>query len=198
MNVGQLVGLVGRKRSGKDSVALIMIEQKWLRAAFADTVRQVALAIDPVVMLGPSLDTVRTFDRLAMVVARDGWDNAKVNHADIRRFLQRLGTEGVREILGQDLWVDHTMDEEVIPNLNAGDNVVITDVRFPNEIDAVRAAGGEIWRIDRPGLGPDTDTHASEMAWRRVQPDVIITNDGDLAELADKVRRQLQRDRLAA
>jgi hypothetical protein len=63
--------------------------------------------------------------------------------------------------------------------------VVITDVRFANEAAAIRSWGGEIIRIDRPGVGP-VNGHVSEAM--PFEPDEVIENDGTIEDLQDHLR----------
>jgi len=60
--------------------------------------------------------------------------------------------------------------------------IVVSDARFINEFEAVRSRGGEIWRINRPGVGPAND-HASEMEAVGYNFDLTINNDTTLGEL---------------
>jgi hypothetical protein len=65
--------------------------------------------------------------------------------------------------------------------------LVVTDVRFPNEADAIRQAGGVVVRIERPGVGPHTDpggwVHESDVALDHYDFDVTVKNDGTIEEL---------------
>ena len=68
---------------------------------------------------------------------------------------------------------------------------VITDVRFPDEAQAIKDWGGVLWRVDRPGL-VGGDGHASETAMDDYRGwDEVIVNDGTIAELRAKVGRLL-------
>lgn len=69
--------------------------------------------------------------------------------------------------------------------------MVVTDVRFPNEVRLIRERGGQIVRVERPGL-PQTDLHISETALDALVADYPVLNDGtvsDLHALADIVAR---------
>lgn len=202
----KLVGLMGVKRAGKDTVAEIIMseDRRFERVGFADLMREMLLALDPYVEVIPNSESEfpgtygGTYARLTAIVDERGWEDAKA-FPDVRRLMQRFGTDCVRDHLGQDTWVDTTFDTKVIPMLNSGHNVVMTDVRFTNEIARIRESGGEIWRIDRPSLPVDTTTegvHQSEVEWRKAKPDVVITNrDGrfDLlrADVADALEAAL-------
>lgn len=139
MQTPLIIGLMGYPRSGKDTAAKVLIHQHgYTRFGFADLLKKVALNIDPYVETTPS-----RFERLSEVVARLGWERAK-SFDDVRRFLLRLGTEGGRMNLGSEVWVEPVMRRVVT---NPGP--VVTDVRFGNEVAAVRAAGGFMVRVNR-------------------------------------------------
>lgn len=168
-----IVGLAGYAGSGKDTFADALELLGWHHAKFAGLLKDVALAVDPYV----EVDDLTGFVRLSDLVADVGWTKAK-RSADVRRFLQRLGTDGVRRHLGEDIWVDATMDA-----LSKIDGcIVISDVRFPNEAQAIHDAGGVVVRIERPGFGP-VNGHESESALDFWEFDVVIHNDGSVADL---------------
>jgi hypothetical protein len=63
---------------------------------------------------------------------------------------------------------------------------VIDDVRFPNEAAMIRELGGELWRIERPGIAYDGD-HESEGGLEDITPDRVIVNDGSIDQLLEKI-----------
>lgn len=65
------------------------------------------------------------------------------------------------------------------------DRVVVTDVRFQNEADAVKSLGGILVRINRPGFAGDS--HTSEISGDTIKWDHVIDNVGTLAEFEAKV-----------
>jgi hypothetical protein len=73
--------------------------------------------------------------------------------------------------------VDYALD-----NAPDGSKIVFADVRFPNEGDAIRALGGKIIRINRPGVGP-VNGHTSETAMDNYPYDVILENVSDVEGL---------------
>lgn len=165
----RLIGVSGRKRSGKDTFAARLTEAHgFTRIAFADPMRELALALDPLISPGW---------RLSHIVHAHGWEGAKEN-PEVRRTLQRLGTEGGRKVLGENIWVDTAMRTAHA----AGGPVVFTDCRFPNEAHAVRRAGGLVVRIERAGL-PNSDPHPSESAIDDWTFDYVVRNDGTIAAL---------------
>ncbi|MDG4783285.1 hypothetical protein O7614_26865 [Micromonospora sp. WMMD961] len=162
-----LVGLLGRSRAGKDTVGARLVERHgYVRYAFGDNVRRLALAIDPLV------DVSFDGERLGELVNACGWESAK-QFPEVRRFLQRLATEAVREI-DPYFWIRPVMDD-VEADIRG---VVITDVRFHNEAEAIRRAGGLLVRVIRPDLPPDPHVSENELLDRAT--DYEIRNDAGL------------------
>ena len=162
-----IVGVTGHARHGKDSIGNILRDEYGFRKyAFADQLKSMALALNPLIPVQPPRDDLQEavyVTRLADLVSRRGWETAKMLD-EVRRFLQVLGTEGVRGHLGEDAWIralERRIDEDAAAE-DASPNIVITDVRFPNEAKAIRDRGGEIWRVRRygfdNGLGTDHDS----------------------------------------
>ena len=69
--------------------------------------------------------------------------------------------------------------------------VVISDVRFKNEVDAIRKAGGTLVRVVRgTGLGGEAGKHASEAEMSKIPDsdfDIVIINDRSLGDLKDEI-----------
>lgn len=99
-----------------------------------------------------------------------------------REAMQTLGTEWGRECIGADFWV--RCWTESVRALGVDARVVVDDVRFENEVAAIRSFGGEIWRIERPGLTPDG--HVSETGILALPVDRVIQNDGSIYELRSR------------
>jgi hypothetical protein len=177
-----IVGIMGRKRAGKDTAAGGLIAAGYQHVNFADSLWLVLAAIDPLVNLGPYTDPLR----LSALVDAHGWDAAK-EIEEVRRLLQRLGTEGGRAILGPNVWVNAWLTR--VGNLGPGHSIVTTDVRFPNEAEAIRQLGGFIIRIMNSSL-PDEDLHTSETAMDHIVADEAIWNDPE-ANTADDLRAAL-------
>ncbi|MFI0262071.1 hypothetical protein ACH4OW_23875 [Streptomyces sp. NPDC017056] len=102
----------------------------------------------------------------------------------MRRTLQRLG-QSVRD-QDERLWL-----RLALAKVDVADRwsvpVVITDLRYRNEADALRARGFLLVRVERPGEhGPasaDQREHISETELDGVEPDAVLTNGGTVAEL---------------
>ena len=83
------------------------------------------------------------------------------------------------------MWVYLTMNK-VHDLLTRGKNVLITDVRFPNEAQTITYLGGQVIQIDRPSL-VTKDQHKSEEPLPKELIDFVIVNDKGLKELKGKV-----------
>ena len=150
----EIIALSGFARAGKDEAAKVLVEEfGFKQVAFADKLRDFLYAMNPLCSDQNGWVTVKE------VIDKFGWDGYKetIYGKEIRRLLQRLGTEAGRQTLWDTIWID-----AAFTGLSPDAKVVVSDARFYNEFDAVRSRGGEVWRIERPGVGPAND-HASEM-----------------------------------
>lgn len=176
-----VIGISGYAQAGKDTIGSVLTESAgFVRVAFADALREVLYALNPSVCVqtGPSfVDFLWT--TVVDVVEDKGWEWAKAN-SDVRGYLQRLGTEAGRQILGDDIWVRTAMAK-----VNGG-KYVFTDVRFPNEARAILDKGGQVWRVERPGVAP-VNPHPSETALDDWPFDLVIFNKGTLDDLREQV-----------
>lgn len=177
-----LVGLSGFGRSGKDSIGEVLARHHGFRTiAFADLMRACALALNPIVGHSPTRPCEHREVRYSDLLDGVGYERAKKDCPEVREFLQRLGTEMGRKVLGEDFWVDMTF-----AHMDLATSWAITDVRFKNEAAAIKEHSGYVVRVDRPGVGPAND-HVSEHDLDDWPFDYRFPNDGTLAALADNV-----------
>ena len=177
-----VVGFSGYARSGKDTAAACLLEHGFVRGAFADKMKAALIALDPIVDDGRRLSEIEG----AVVQTPSGptvSEEAK-QRPEVRRLLQRLGTEAGRKTIGEDVWVKALLDAGMPARL------AITDVRFPNEADAIRALGGLVVRVERPGVGP-INGHESETALDGCDFDLVVVNDGTPDALAGEMEEVL-------
>lgn len=103
-----------------------------------------------------------------------------------RKILQMLGTEGGRDVIHPNIWVNATLGD-----LTEKDQVIITDARFPNEVEGIKRKKGIVVKIIRPSV-VSTSKHPSETALNDYTNwDYVIVNDGSLEKLEDKVEQML-------
>lgn len=192
-----IIGLAGYAQSGKDSVGKILNEGYGFHTtSFASYLREVTAAFNPVVglrgdpvalLLDDEENNIRWLEALETL----GYERAKATYPEFRRALQYMGTEVVRKRISNSFWVDYVFKK--IRDTDFGDGVnawAITDVRFENEADAVKKAGGyNVW-ISRPGVGPLSD-HVSEHGLDDWKFDHVLFNSGSLDDLYGHVRIML-------
>lgn len=178
-----ILGLCGLAGSGKDTAAEALVDDGWVRVAFADAIREGLLAIDPIV--GSGADCVCW--RISDYVESGGWDGAKRN-PEVRFLLQRYGTEGGREVHGDDCWLNIGR-RKIVEALAAGKCVVVTDVRFANEAELIHELGGQVVKVLRPssGLSGSNSAHASERL--DFVSDRVLVNDSTISSLHERIRR---------
>lgn len=168
------IGLAGKRGSGKDTVAAYLVERYgYTRVAFADRVRDAALALDPYVAVDAEGQPVR----LSHMVDVQGWNQAK-QHEEVRRVLQRIGDEAGRQIHGTYTWINQALEK--IKDIDGP--IVFSDVRYPNEIDELRKLGFVVVQIYRPTKHQRqdlVDLHPSETDLR-ARCDEMIFNDGSI------------------
>ena len=170
-----IIGVSGYARSGKDTIAEILImNYGFKRLAFADNIRKAVLVLNPILSNGR---------HVSEMVNEFGWEVTKAN-PEMRRLLQVFGTEVGRTMFGENFWVDQVFRQ--IENEDKSGNFIITDVRYPNEADLIRKYGGEIWRVSRDGVKP-INGHSSEFAMDYYEFDRVITNDSDIKDLESSI-----------
>jgi hypothetical protein len=102
-----------------------------------------------------------------------------------RQLLQTLGTEWGRDLIHPDLWVRLTMARIEAEAAAGRRTFAICGTRFHNEVAAIRAAGGQVWWIERPGTA--TGGHTSDLRLSRRSCDRVIENDGTVEILRRRV-----------
>jgi hypothetical protein len=151
-------------RTGKDTAAAALVDDGWTRLSFADPLRNIAKASN--LRLGRLVDDV-------------GWEGAKF-HMETTAVLERMGS-ALRREFGPDCLVNAVFDQ-----MEEGGSYVIADVRYINEVNRIRSAGGVVVRVDRPGVGPSrpSDRHlCGYESW-----DAVLRNDGSVSDLAAAIR----------
>lgn len=202
-----LVGFVGLKRSGKDTAASALIDRGWKRMAFADPLKEMSMNLrgvwvqipDGIHLAKAVGGTARNgggFAKYHDVIEALGMEKAKDLVPDVRNVLQTLGTDCVRDTLGERTWTDLT-GQHVQEELARGEAVALTDVRFDEEFALVHDLGGlviGVWRGDQDSLdralvdasvGVLSADHVSETnAYNLLQrADVVICNCGSVDDL---------------
>lgn len=177
----KLIALCGAAGAGKDTVADMLPARK---LAFADTLyAEVAAAwgVEQHVLRCRETKEVPSYDLCIGCCDEDAF-------AYWAKPQNRLAPRSPRQIL--QWWGDYrrAQDPDYFVNavrrmITCSVDIVITDVRFPNEAAMVRQLGGQIWQIRRPGYEAAGTGHASDTAGSEFGPDRVVVNSGSLEDL---------------
>ncbi len=169
----KLIGLSGKKQSGKDTVArYLKVHHGCVHMAFAHSLKEAARTIFG--MTEEHTDGALKEEMLPI------WGLTP------RQIMQQLGTEAMRGTFGDEVWI-----KSLFTRAAAVEYAVISDVRFLNEAQAIRNRGGILVRIERAGL-ISTDTHPSETALDDFDDfDHVLLNDGTVEDLFRQIDRVL-------
>jgi hypothetical protein len=180
-----IIGINGYSGSGKDTIGTIIQElgphQNWEIKKFAGKLKQIAEMLTGIDI---SMFEDQDFKKTNLP---DEW---RVHGMPMtyREFLQKLGTDAMREGLHDDVWVNALMADYKSLKMDQyyPSNWVITDVRFSNEARAIKKKEGMIIRVDRPGVKP-INNHPSEIGLDHWNFDYKIANASDLTALKASV-----------
>lgn len=169
-----LVGLCGKKYSGKDTVADYLVEHHgFQKKSFAGPLKEACQALF-------LFSDEQCHDPCLKEVVDPRWGLSP------RAALQMMGTDWVRNQFAKDFWV-HRMRFDLL-DVTTTTRIVISDVRFENEKDLVTELGGSVYRVHRPSSPQKEDGHESETNMDQFADSLpTIVNDGTLEELYEKI-----------
>ena len=204
----QLIGICGLIGSGKDTVGEVLVkEYGFTKLSFAGTLKDITAVLfdwDRNMLEGTTPETRAQREVLDLF-----WTEKLGRDWSPRIALQQMGTEVMRNHLHNNIWI-LTLENKI----RKLDKVVITDCRFPNEIDFVKEHG-EVWIVERgrnpnwfnPAIAYNTGSdyikqlmeednedpaslgvHASEYSWVGVDAKHLLDNNSSLDSLYSKVR----------
>jgi hypothetical protein len=198
-----IIGICGFIGSGKDTIADYLVNfHEFRRDSFASTLKDAVAAVfgwDRELLEGRTKSAREWREQV------DPWWANRLNMPNLtpRWILQYWGTEVCRTGFHDDMWIA-SLENKL---RTSGDNIVISDCRFPNEISAIKAAGGMVIRVVR-GQDPEwydlavesnkggfnhmktayPDVHVSETAWVGTRFDVVVDNNGSIEDLYNQVK----------
>jgi hypothetical protein len=178
-----LIGLSGLAGSGKSEVAAVLMHEfGFVRVKFADPLKN---------MLRTMLRGAGHIDEDVERMIEGDLKEVEIPELGVtpRHLMITLGTEWGRDCVRKDLWIRLWKAAAEMH-----EHVIADDVRFPNEVDAIREAGGQLWRIERPGLV--RGGHVSEALI--ADADGVIHNSGTIGDLRGMARVCVHKARLAA
>lgn len=199
-----IIGLLGFAGSGKGTVGEILnMEYDYIPESVAKPVKDAAAAIFgwPRSCLEGDTERSRNFRE-----RKDEWWSNQLNmEITPRKVLQLMGTEVFRNIFHPDIWIK-SLQKRI--EQSSYKNIYISDVRFPNEVKAIREMNGKVVLIERgekpewwaaaeminSGLSkniPPPPVHFSEWAWIGTKMDYTIQNNGTFDDLSKEVNKMI-------
>jgi hypothetical protein len=147
----RIVGLIGRKGAGKDTAADALMVKGYENIKFAGALKDMLRTL--LFYQGLEYETIeRMVEGDLKEVPTDYLSGQTPRWA-----MQSLGTQWGRELIAEDVWVNSAIKRAV-----GGGEVVITDVRFPNEKEAIEKVGGVVIGITADWIEPVEGEHESE------------------------------------
>jgi len=199
-----IIGVCGFIGCGKDTVADYLVNfHEYRRESFADSLKDSVAAVfgwDRTMLEGRTKESREWREQV------DPWWAERLNMPTLtpRWVLQYWGTEVCRKTFHDDIWIA-SIENKL---RQSKDNIVISDVRFPNEIKAIKNLGGKIIWVTRGELPEWYDDavkavsgsnyhlnemkrrqiHSSEWAWVDTKFDNVIANDNTIDDLYNTVK----------
>lgn len=203
-----IIGICGFIGSGKDTAADYLVGfHGFRRDSFAGTLKD---AVSAVFGWDRELIEGRTPEARAWREQVDTWwaNRLDMPHLTPRWILQHWGTEVCRQHFHDDIWIAALQSRLA----RRSDHTVISDVRFPNEIKAIKEQGGKIVWIQRGALPSwhimaakanagdvvaqtklkELGIHASETSWVGTDFDSILDNNGSIESLYTQLKSLVQ------
>ena len=179
-----LIGLGGYAYAGKDAFADVLEKNLgWHKTYMSKALRESLEVLNPIVDMDFYTGSVK-ITRFKDIVDLLGYEKAKENR-EVRALLQRMGTEVGRKMFSEDFWLDLCF-KDAVKQLEAGRNVVITGIRYPNELFAIQSLSGTSVWITRPE-NHAVNEHSSDNSLTPEDFDYTFKNEGTLEDLETTV-----------
>lgn len=146
----RLVGLIGRKGAGKDTAAELLLSRGYQNVKFAGALKDMIRTL----LAYQGVDG-KTIERMVEGDLKETPTDYLAGQTP-RLAMQTLGTEWGRDLISSDFWVSTAIKRA------SEHPTVLTDVRFPNELDAVKQAGGVVIGITADWITATEGEHESE------------------------------------
>lgn len=188
-----VVGITGEKRSGKNEVAMRLVDRYgFVKVEMPDPLNEELCILDPWCYIpgwhdSPALTSRVThgypYARFSELVEHFGIDMAKDLSPDVRVYQQRYGTDIVRDRIDVDRWVNLARDTITQLGKAGQTRAVIPNIRAANE----QGLCDHIIRVVRPGWDSEQHDHPIEQGIKLIREDYVVTNDKTLDALRDAV-----------
>jgi hypothetical protein len=145
----KIIGLLGFKGSGKDTVADYLCKKEgYIKLSFSGAVKDICSILfywDRKLLEGSTDESRKWREKV------DPYWSKKLNIKNFtpRYALQYVGTNLFRDHLHKDIWL-HLVEKKLLDT--DADKIVISDVRFKNEIEALNNLEAELYEINRGEL----------------------------------------------
>ena len=188
-----LIGIVGLIGSGKDTVAERLVEKHgFIKDSFAKSLKDAVSSMfnwDRKMLEGNTKESREWREQPDKF-----WSEKMGKEVTPRLILQQFGTEVMRGQMYDGIWVDSVIGRY------KGENTVISDTRFINEIKTIKAHGGIVVLVKREEIPTREEmqkqgAHQSEWDWMGSNFDYIIENNSSIEGLnanVDQIIHQLQ------
>lgn len=177
-DVVPLVGLTGRARAGKDTVASFLVAAGWKQVSFAEPMREFVASL-----------VGCTVEELGETGFKER-PHPALGGKSPRYAMQTLGTEWGRFTIDPDLWLNRAMRRATELRFE-GFPVVISDIRLDREAEAVIAAGGRVFKVTRPGVAIEESGHITEAGINQSLISGEFNNSGNFQQLARTIVKVL-------
>ena len=205
-----IIGLCAQKQNGKDTMADYLCQKyKFVKLSFAQPLKDACK-----ILFGFTEEQVNGNKK---EILDEKWGVTP------RTVLQFVGTDLFRDQMksiipniGEDFWVLCLKNKiEEIKKKNSKNNIVISDVRFPNEVKIIHQLGGVVVKITRPSttesktssletkneenktnssvIGNSSTQHSSERMIDLIKEDALIENDGTIMQFYEKIDKYMSR-----
>jgi hypothetical protein len=188
-----IFGICGPKGSGKNTIGeYLSCLYGYKCLSFASILKDVISIIfgwDRKMLEGLSKE-----DRVWRETVDEWWSERLKIQCTPRWVMQNIGTDVIRKHFNDNIWI-YALEKQ----MTMYENIVITDVRFPNEIEFLLEKGAvlmyanrncEEW-IDDPTKIP-RDLHISEWAWVKYKPEICIDNYDSIDVLHSEIENKLK------
>jgi hypothetical protein len=213
-----IIGIAGFISSGKDTIANhLTTTHQFKKLSFASSLKDAVSTI-----FGwdrEMLEGATKYSREWREQRDEWWSNRLKMDITPRWVLQYIGTDVLRKNFNDDIWIA-SLEYKLS---RTTDDIVISDVRFKNEVEAIKRAGGTVIRVVRGAepewyksaldynRGPNGNSrwavgkarldklgvHPSEYSVVGAKFDAVIDNNGTIDNLHTQINNLLQ-DRLGA
>ena len=167
----KIIAFYGKKQSGKDTAAAIFKEyikppHRAVTIGFADALKDELCS--------------------ALRVTRQYLEEHKQH---FRLIMQGYGTDYKRNLINTDYWVRKWLEKvHELQVSNHTTYIIVNDLRFKNEYDAIKFLFGTVIQVTRPH---EVDMHVSEIEQDYFKPDLILSNNTTIQNLREQIKANI-------